>query len=371
MNGKKTGITITAVLALAIALGVAVGVGAQGFTQVVALVRGQSALVTCDGANRLRADRQSDLIMALSCGRVEPAQPTVTPVTPDPTDTPAPDTTDMTWHPAGAAHGDRPAHEHGDPVPQWVADAGYMPMFTHGAGTPGENFPYYKHTAFKQWAGRFGNVDWFGVFHLDTSPAGQSGRFHSYQLWMRDPTGAVSHLHGWLDFGVGNNTGSQRVVVCGQDSGIRPIIMVNEGPGCRVMFENWYARAGVGDGWAPDIGFNINPTFYASGDPADPATWTPIDGYANNVTRRIEFAWYRERAQAAGAPFGAPFWATQWGERVSGADAPVCGTQRAIGDRTYTVQCLEQYIAATLPSVQFPGNAEQREFPSEGVQLPN
>ena len=158
--------------------------------------------------------------------------PTATPVPTEvaPTATPVPmapdmtDMTDMTWHPAGVSHGDRPAHEHGDPVPQWVTDAGYAPMFVHNAGTPGENVPAYKHTAFKQWAGRFGSVDWFGVFHLDTNPIGQAGRFHSYQLWMRDATGAVSHFNGWLDFGVRNNTGSQKVVVCGTDSGVRPII---------------------------------------------------------------------------------------------------------------------------------------------------
>ena len=306
--------------------------------------------------------------------------PTATPVptevaptaTPVPMATMAPDMTDMTWHPAGVSHGDRPAHEHGDPVPQWVTDAGYAPMFVHNAGTPGENVPAYKHTAFKQWAGRFGSVDWFGVFHLDTNPIGQAGRFHSYQLWMRDATGAVSHFNGWLDFGVRNNTGSQKVVVCGTDSGVRPIIMVNQA-GCAPRFENWYARAGGSGAWAPDVGFNISPTYFdiGSGDPADPAQWTPINGFANNVTRRIEFAWYRERAQAAGVPFGQAFWATQWGERVSGPDASICGTQRAIGERSYTVVCLEQMIQPSLPSVVFPGNAVQRTFPSDGVVLPN
>ena len=372
MRGRKVWAIIGAVLLLAVVAGAAV---AQSFSQVVNLGRGQTAYVSCDGAARLRAERQSELIMLLSCGRAEQAPPTATatpaqPPAPTATATAQPpggDMTDMHWHPAGVAHGDRPAHEHGDAPPQWVLDAGYDPMFTHDAGTPGENVAAYKHTAFKGWAGRFGSVDWYGVFHLDTNPIGQAGRFHSYQLWMRDQSGAVSHFNGWLDFGVGDSTGSQKVVVCGTDSGVRPIIMVNQA-GCPVRFENWYARAGGSGAWAPDVGFNINPTYYdiGSGDPADLAQWRPINGFANNVDRRVEWAWYAGRSSIRGE-----FWATQWGDIVSGPDAQVCGTQRTIGGRAYTVLCLRQYIAPTLPSVEFPGNSVQRTFPADGVALPN
>lgn len=371
MHGRKVEAIIGAVLLLAIVAGAAV---AQSFSQVVNLTRGQTAYVSCDGAARLRTDRQSEWIVLLSCGRAEQVQPTAT-VQPPPAATatstpvmpPGGDMTDMHWHPAGVAHGDRPAHEHGDAPPQWVLDAGYDPMFTHDAGTPGENVAAYKHTAFKGWAGRFGAVDWYGVFHLDTNPIGQAGRFHSYQLWMRDAVGAVSHFSGWLDFGVGDSTGSQKVVVCGTDSQVRPIIMVNQA-GCPVRFENWYARAGGSGAWAPDVGFNINPTYYdiGGGDPTDPAQWQPINGFANNVDRRVEWAWYAGRSSIRGE-----FWATQWGDLVSGPDAPVCGTQRTIGGRAYTVLCLRQYIAPTLPSVEFPGNSVQRTFPADGVTLPN
>ena len=300
--------------------------------------------------------------------------PTATPV---PTATMAPDMTDMTWHPAGVSHGDRPAHEHGDAVPQWVTDAGYAPMFSHQAGTPGENVANYKHTAFKGWGGTWtvaaGRIDWYGVFHLDTNPVGQAGRFHSYQLWVRDPSGAVSSFNGWLDFGTGNNTGSQKVVVCGTDSQVRPIIMVNRA-GCAPRFENWYARAGGSGAWAPDVGFNINPTYYdiGSGDAADPAQWQAINGFPNNVTRRLEWAWYAGRSSVRGE-----FYATQWGDIVSGPDDRVCGSQRSIGARSYTVLCLRQYIAPTLPEISFQTvtsqnrNSVQRTFPAGGVVLPN
>src|SRR5690606_16062557 len=122
----------------------------------------------------------------------------------------------------------------GDPVPAWVTAAGYDPMYTHDHGTSGENAAYWKHTGFKGWAGKFAadNQDWYWVVHLDVNPGGQGVRFHSYQLWIRDTTGAVSHMSGWMDFGTGTNTGSQKVVGCGTDSGIRPIIMVNAPAPC-------------------------------------------------------------------------------------------------------------------------------------------
>jgi len=301
-----------------------------------------------------------------------PAPPTATPEPPTPTPTvvaptATPDMTDMMWHAPGA-HGDRPAHEHGDPVPQWVTDAGYHPMFAHDHGTPGENAAYWKHTGFKQWAGKFTDgQDWFGVFHLDVNPAGQGGRFHSFQLWVKDMTGAVSHFSGWMDFGTGNNTGSQKVVVCGTDSGIRPIIMVNAAPPCnQLRFENWYARAGGNGGWRPDFGFNIAPNYRDGGDPANPATWVST-GYPRNLERRIEFAWYAGRSPVRGT-----FWADQFGNIVSGPTDPRCSAQQVVGDRTYNVECAQQVIQPTLQSIQFPGNSAQRVFPGGGVvTLPN
>jgi len=360
----KTRAIIIAVLLLAIVAGAAVA--QSSFTHVLTLARGETVLVTCDGANRLRADRQTELIVALACGRAEQTQPTATPAAPTPTAQPPADMTDMTWHAPGA-HGDRPAHEHGDPVPQWVRDAGYDPMFVHGAGTPGENVPYWKHTAFKQWAGSFNGQDWFGVFHLDFNPAGHVSRFHSYQLWVRDGTGAVSAISGWLDFGTGNNTQPQVVETCGQDSGVRPIMLVTL-PGCPIRFENWYAQAGGSGGWAPDFGFNINPNYYAGGDVTNPATWTPTGG-VRNLERRIEFAWYLGQ-NGRNSPRG-EFYATQWGDLVSGPADPVCGTQRTYGERSYTVLCLRQYVAPTVQPMMFPDNSVQRVFDGAGVVLPN
>lgn len=391
MNTKQH-LTIFTILVLALLAGVLVGSGAtmaqSPFNYVVALVRGEVVQVTCTDANRLRADRQNELEIWLTCGRVATATPAPQPTTipaPQPTATPvAGDMADMVWHAPGLTHGDRPAHEHGDAPPVWLLQAyGYtdpsqLMLFTHTGSTPGENVLNYKHTAFKGFAGTFatacGTNEWFSVNHLDTNPAGHTSRFHSYQLWVKDCQGGISHFSGWLDFGTGNMAGPQKVVICGIDSGIRPIMLVNQA-GCDVRFENWYARAGGSGGWAPDFGFNINPTYYdiGGGDPLNPADWQPIGGSPRNFTRRIEWAWYAGRQHPTGA-----FFSTQWGDLVSGANDPVCGTQRTIGGKTYTVACIEQFIAPTLPEISFDTvqgpnrNSMQRQFPAgSGVVFPN
>jgi hypothetical protein len=310
--------------------------------------------------------------------------PTETPVVqPTETNTPAPtNMIDMYWH-APMAHGDRPTHEHGDAPPQFVLDfmgvqsVDQAMLFTHAGNTPGENMLNYKHTAFKGWYGEWntnqGLVKWYGVFHLDTNPAGHTSRFHSYQLWVQDPSNNVSHFEGWVDFGTGNMTGPQKIVTCGVDSGIRPIMLVNQA-GCNVRFENWYARAGGSGAWAPDFGFNINPTYFdiGSADPLNVANWQQIGGSPRNVNRRVEWAWYPNRSAQRGA-----FWATQFGQIVQSQNDPLCSATTTVGTKTYQNICLEQYIAPTLPEVSFntvtsPGrNSQQRTFPSEGVLFPN
>lgn len=380
MRGRKVEFLA---LALALALTLAVGVGASAqdaYTCAITFGEGGRLLLDCTPA---ATPAPTATATATPTNTPAPAAtPTNTPA-PTATATPAPNMIDMVWH-APAAHGDRPAHEHGDAPPGWLlaaygyTDPAQMMLFTHAGSTPGENMLNYKHTAFKGWAGTFttaaGAVDWYGVFHLDTNPAGHTSRFHSYQLWAKDPSGAISHFSGWLDFGTGNNTGPQKVVVCGQDSGVRPIILVNQA-GCPVRFENWYARAGGSGAWAPDFGFNINPTYYdiGTGDPLNVNDWRTIGDAPANVNRRLEWAWYPARSAQRGA-----FYSTQFGDVVSGPSDPACGAQRTIGGRAYTVACIEQYIAPTLPEVSFgttalpARNSVQRTFPGGGVvRFPN
>jgi hypothetical protein len=295
-------------------------------------------------------------------------EPTATATIAPPAPTTEPEINKATWHAPGIAHDGCTPHEHGDPVPAWVIAAGYSPRFDHSAMTPAENMPCEKHTAFKQWAGRFSGQDWFGIFHLDFHPGGRVSRFHSYQLWARDATNAVSFITGWLDFGTANNTGPQVIPICGNDTGIRPVMTPSQ-VGCEVRFESWYARACGNGGWEPDFRSNTNPNYFHGGDPANPATWTPTGGI-RNLDRRIEFAWYLGGGGIRPAQRG-EFWSTQWGRIVSGPSDPICGTPRTVGERTYTTLCLRQYVAPTLQPMVFPGNAVQRTFPGNGVMLPN
>jgi hypothetical protein len=273
------------------------------------------------------------------------------------------------WH-APVVNGCATGHEHGDAPPDWVHASSWHPMFLHPGNTPNENV--LKHTSFKGFSMRLNNVDLYTINHLDTHPNGQQTRFHSYQVWARDPTGAVSHWDLWADFGTNDAaTPTIRAVdTCGTPQTIRPIIQLNF-PECPAAFENWYPRSGT-PLWGWDFGFNTKAQYYAgpkqgtlsSGDLANISTWLPT-GQLNNE-RRIELAWYSNRSPQRGT-----FYSTQWGDIVSGPSDARCGTQRTIGGRAYETLCIEQYIAPSMLTVQFPGNSIQKTYPSTGVRLPN
>lgn len=364
---KRTYIALAIICALLLFL----PASAQSPDTIVALPPGASVVVTCGGT--IGGAQVDSKTLRITCPQLVP---TVT-STPTPTRTPAPatatptpmahDAADLTWHAPGS-HGDRPAHEHGNQPPAWLTDAGITPSFTHVAGTPNENMAYFKHTSFKAVSARMDGVDFYFVGHWDFNPSGHPSRFHSYQIWLRDATGAISHMHGWQDYGEDNNTGPNLVEVCGVSSNIRPIMMANK-VGCSpIMFETWYSRASGSGAWSIDTGVSINPNYFAGGDITDPTTWTPTGG-VRNLTRRLEIAWYANRS-----PLKGTFYTTQWGDEVEGPNDPLCDGlhTRTFGTRSYNIICLEQYIAPTLTSITFPDNAIQRVYPgSSVVRLPN
>ena len=275
------------------------------------------------------------------------------------------------WHAPGS-HDGLINHDHGDAPPQWVFDAGYTPGYDHPGMTPNENA--LKHTAMKGFTARMNGVDVYVIAHLDTHPNGQQTRFHSYQLWMRDPSGGVSHIHGWMDFGEGDNAlpNVATVETCPNFSGVRPVIGVNF-PECPVGFENWYSRAGGSGAHAPDFGFNLSAPYYggpqrgtlSSGKLEDADEWIPT-GRRNNI-RRMEVAWYADRSNLRGE-----FWTDQWGRVLNGPNDARVGTTRTIGGRDYEVLALRQYIAPTAVSLVFPGNSVEKTYPmAEPYQLPN
>jgi len=275
----------------------------------------------------------------------------------------------MFWHPP-VVNGCATGHEHGDAPPAWVTASRWQPMFDHPGNTPNENV--LKHSSFKGFTLSDDGVNLYIIAHLDTNPAGHGSRFHSVQVWAQDKTKAVSHWDVWMDFGSGNEAGPhlQPTDACGND-GSRPIMMVDFTSCGQVTYENWYSRAGA-PVWGWDFGFNISPNYYggtdmqhlSSSNLADSATWLPTGQL--NTTRRVEAAWYANRSSQRG-----DFWSTQWGNIVSGPTDPVCGTTRTIGGKSYTVLCIEQYVAPSMTTVQFPGNSVQKNYPAQGVHNPN
>jgi hypothetical protein len=367
-------------------LAVAVVIGAFGLLSIAAakppvnLAPRDSVIVRCSGVD-LAVNRQSATQVTLECRRAPTATPTASLTaqptsthTPAPSATPtiAPPTGDVgrcgesshEWHPP-VVNGCVTGHEHGDAPPAWVVASSFSAHFTHPANTPNENVV--KHTSFKGFLLRDDGIDVYVIAHIDTNPSGHSSRFHSYQVWARDSAGNVSYWDGWMDFGTSNLTGPQfRRFGCDPDTdSTRPIMAANDEE-CNIplRFENWYSRAGGSGGWAWDLGFNTSPNYYAGGDPANPATWNPTGQL--NSTRRIELAWYANRSNLRGS-----FWATQFGDIVSGPADPACGTTRTFGAKTYTVLCLAQYIAPTMQTFSFPGNSMQKSYDMTGVQLPN
>jgi hypothetical protein len=274
------------------------------------------------------------------------------------------------WHAPVHSSGCYYGHEHGDAPPQWVVSSRWPPMFTHPGNTPNENV--LKHSSFKGFTLSDDGVSLYVIMHLDTNPNGHSSRFHSYQVWARDASAGISYWDLWADFGEGNNTGPNLRYdeACGGDTSVRPIMAVNFA-NCPLSFESWYSRAGA-PGWGWDLGFNVKPQYYSGASPSQPSdpdlsmihTWLPTGEM--NDTRRIELAWYAFRQHPTGT-----FYSTQFGQIVSGPTDPVCGTTRTYGSKSYTVLCLEQYIAPTMTTFDFPGNSIQKDYDFTGVRLPN
>jgi hypothetical protein len=279
------------------------------------------------------------------------------------------------WHPP-AINGCATGHEHGDAPPRWIADAGYAAAFHgHFNTSPIENTV--KHAAMKGFLGTFDGADVYFRIHAASNPLDRSARFHSYEVWARDSSGGVSHWQGWYNSG---DPVTDRVVRRkGSETGVRPVILVvdqtslNQGIGC----EQWYATTAS---WSWDFGWTIcgATTLYQPNENAtadDMSTWILNPNGTRGTTRRLELAWYGPDSQYArnrgNPPKGVVFYATQFGEKVSGPNDPRCsGTTAAFG-KTYQNVCLDQYIAPTMKSVEFPGNASTKEFPSTGVQIPN
>lgn len=274
------------------------------------------------------------------------------------------------WHPP-VVNGCATGHEHGDGPPDWIAQAGYSVTF-HGDFNTSPTEHTYKHAAMKGFLARFGDVDIYFRIHAASNVLDRSARYHSYEVWARDPSGGVSHWQGWYNSGdpVADRYPRRR----GVETAKRPVVLVvdqtslDQGIAC----EQWYAATAT---WSWDFGWTIcgvNALFYpGENGQQDQQFWrAPAGGPGVGTLRRLEASWY-DNSHGRNHPVGA-FWATQFGEIVTGPDDERCTGSTTKFGQTYQNVCLEQYIAPTMPEVAYPSyNAEQRQFDGTGVRSPN
>jgi hypothetical protein len=279
------------------------------------------------------------------------------------------------WHPPAIGLCSA-GHEHGDPSPDWLAARGVEVSFVGPFNTSAiENAPapHGKHAGMKGWSlTTQEGVRVYVRYHAATNPHDRSARYHSFQLWMLDPAGQLSHLQGWYNAGDPTPGGEDRPYRRSSADPISPnrrpmigaISQVEWDAGHR--FEGWYTLPE--SPLHPAFGFHADATtIYTLDDPAramDPASWQ-LTGRAG-VVRRIELGW-PSTPDLSQVPRGRIF-TTQFGEVVSGPNDPACGTTTTRFGATYTVTCLEQVIQPTLPAFSA---AVTRTFDQIGVRVPN
>jgi hypothetical protein len=310
------------------------------------------------------------------------AAPTPTAIPPAPTAVPTPSTPTGAcgesmemWHPP-VVNGCATGHEHGDAPPAWITEAGYHAGF-HGHFNTSAAENTAKHQAMKAFLARFNNVDIYFRIHAASNPLDRSARYHSYEVFARDPVGGVSHWQGW--YNTGDPVSARIPRRSGSEPAQRPIILVvdqiswNQGIRC----EQWYSAPGQ-PAWSWDFGWTIcntttlfNPDENATA--SDQSTWVRAPDNSLGVTRRLEAAFYSTAGSASpnrgNPPKNVTFWTNQFGDYKAGENA--CGGPVTRFGTSYEEVCLDQFIAGTMPYVQFPGNAAQRQFPAQGVTIPN
>lgn len=273
------------------------------------------------------------------------------------------------WHPPVDATGCAYGHEHGDAPPAWIAEAGYQAGFDqhagfHGNTTPAENTA--KHTSMKGMLATFaasGQTVYMRV-HIASNQLERGSRYHSYEMFLRDAAGRVSHWQGWMNSGDPVTSRRSKSL---NDNGQRPLVLVTDVAALQhnLTCEQWYGFTSI-EGWGPDIGWTIcgSTTMYFAQENQYPDYWYVLCDYGypsptcKGADRELELAWYGPGSLAApnrgNPPKDVEFWATQFGARVTSQNDPRC----AVGQTTerfgqaYQNVCLSQYIASTARAIE-------------------
>lgn len=274
-----------------------------------------------------------------------------------------------TWHAATN-------HEHGDAPPAWADDwsceqFGHPVIYGGDEATPNEN--HHKHEAYKGYSLTKNGVDVYLRVHFASNPMDRQARFHSYELYARDGSDAVSFWQGWMDFG---DPATERYVTCTmthEDN--HPLHGLQHGwvsapdaaawnAGCR--HERWYLRA---EDWQWNVVIDIlNPTTLYSTDEvlSDPVSeWNTTPNHGKGTSRRIVLYWYGDDSTSRPtynnpSPRG---WFCATGDGVI--------TQPSVSGPGECGSDLPQYIAPTMTSVDSVTSWVTRTYSSSGVVLPN
>ena len=143
-------------------------------------------------------------------------------------------------------------HEHGDAPPPWVVGSAWPP-FTQCRES---------HVGYKGIRGVTpSGVESYLIVHILSTAGARSHGDHDYQLWMRDPSGAVSH---WGQAGSSNTSmldfGSPPPLICAK-TGVAPSISETNGveawynaePGSLVFARLRWFIVGPNDAFCPGI----------------------------------------------------------------------------------------------------------------------
>lgn len=276
-------------------------------------------------------------------------------------------------------------HEHGDAPPEWLINSGYKIGFDHHSGFTAGTSEYentLKHAGMKGFSANIKGVDIYARIHLASNVLDRSSRYHSYELYLKDPSGNISHFQGWLDTGdplkdripYRDSTAGEK----GIDPRTRPIVWAATKHACQIdrtwCIELWAMKTW---NWGPDLIWGINDatTFFKEGEENTPDINSWDKSGSNGTDRSLTVTIYRnpkdlKERGVEQMPLG-EIWATQFGDIVSGHDDPLCGAESLKYGISYKNICLENYIAPTLPQITGVYNTAQKQFDSTGVELPN
>lgn len=276
-------------------------------------------------------------------------------------------------------------HEHGDPPPDWVSRAGYSVGFDSMADFMANTSPMeddFKHPGMKGFNATIQGLQVYARIHLMSNPLDRTARYHSYELFIKDQTGAVSHFQGWLNTG---DSVTDRIPyhdstygAAGLDPGRRPIVWAATRQAC-LKDRSWCIElwSMTTSSWGPDIIWTINDptTYFQPGEKydADISHWDLTGKLGGDRTMVISLFRNSDSLKKRGlnqAPVGS-IWATQFGDIVSGPKDQLCSQSSVKFGVEYQNVCLENYIAPTLPEISGVNNGAEKQFDLTGVQVPN